>query len=441
MKVLLVYPPFCTPATPPYSLTRIYSFLKNNSGHEIEVLDLNLEFHKMKFPESQKYFQQKNWKDYDEITKKYQKDSFRTYSKNNKLVLAGKKPELFKELLKKIKEKKPDLVAFSIVYSSQSFYAHSIIGALENIKTVIGGPAVNKKLIDITDKYFKDEIEFLKFLGEKTTKKEIIPDFSIYNLKEYFTPFPVIPIKTSNTCYYKQCAFCTHFAEEKYCEYDLDFIKKTIINSEQKHFFLIDDMIPARRLLELSKIFKPLNIKWTCQLKPTKDFDFETLKKLKESGLVMIMWGVESGSQRILDLIKKGTKINDIKKVLSDSHKAGIKNIAYIIFGFPTETKKEFLDTIAFLEENSESIDLVSTSVFGLHKGTEIYNNPSKFGITKIIEEKRTMLDSKISYKVEKGLTQKQAVRLRDNYKKTIENIDKFPHKMNFFREHMLCLL
>ena len=154
----------------------------------------------------------------------------------------------------------------------------------------------------------------------------------------------------------------------------------------------------------------------------------------------MIIWGVESGSDRVLSLMRKGTNKKDISKVLSDSHKAGIRNTVYIMFGFPTETKEEFLETISFLEDNADSIDLVSTSVFGLQKGTPVFDNPGDFGITKITESKRTILEPKISYEVSSGLTHAGAVKLRNSYKKTMEKVNKFPKTMNFFREHMLLV-
>jgi radical SAM superfamily enzyme YgiQ (UPF0313 family) len=438
-KILLIYPPFCTPASPPYSITNLYSFLKANSSHNIEVLDLNLEFHKLKFPKYQKYYQKKDWKDYDEVTKEYSKISRKTYSENNKGIVKEQKPEFFKELLNKIKEKKPDIIVFSIVYSSQVFYAHSIIKEL-NIEAIVGGPSVNK-ILSKAAKTLNNEIELLEYLGEKPKIFKTPLDFSIYNLNEYFTPYPVIPIRTSSTCYYKGCTFCTHFNRQNYFEFDLEIIKQSLINSKQKHFFLIDDMLSKKRLLEFAEKVKELNIKYTCQLRPTKDLDFETLKKLRKSGLTMIMWGVESGNDRILNLIRKGTNKKDIEDVLKNSHNAGIKNIVYMIFGFPTETKDEFLETIEFLKNNQANIDLVSVSVFGLQKNTEIYNNPEKFGIKKIIQEKRTLLEPKISYELKTGLTQKQANKLRESYKKTIEKINKYPKTMNFFREHMFCLI
>ncbi|MBT3304208.1 radical SAM protein [Candidatus Woesearchaeota archaeon] len=435
-NILLVYLPFCTPVTPPYSLTHLHSVLKANTDHNITVLDLNLEFHKLKFPEFKKYCKQTNWDDYEEVASKFTKESGKVYSENNKKVVNGEKPELFNELLNKIKEQKPDLVAFSIVYSSQAFYATALLREL-NIPTVIGGPAVNDKLKKLST-YLSDEAELLNYLNTTNTLPSV-PDFSIYNLDEYFTPHPVIPLKTSSSCYYKKCTFCTHYNQQPYQELPIEDILKTIISSKQKHFFLIDDMIHKTRLLKLAKAFKPLNISWTCQLKPTIDLDLNTLTILRESGLKMIMWGVESASNRILKLINKGTNVKDIQTVLKNSHDAGIKNVVYMIAGFPSETKEEFLESIKLIETNP--IDLVSFSVFGLQKNTEIFSNPNKFQIKSITEHPRTVLEPNLTYEVKSGLTQKQAAKLRDNYQKTILKVNTFPRSMNFFREHMLTLL
>lgn len=466
-KILLVYLPFCTPASPPYSITNLYSFLKKNSKNQIEVLDLNLEFHKLKFPMYQKYFQSINPGDYDKISNEFNQLSGKIYSENNKKVVNGEKPELFDELLKKIIDKKPDIITFSIVYSSQAFYAYSLIKGLTDITTVIGGPAVNEKLKTVADITLNNEIELLDLLDkkeindikdikedlkdnknnkDKNVEKEKIDfdyyiDYSIYNLNEYFTPYPVIPIKTSSTCYYKKCVFCNHFSKSKYIEFDLNIIKKTVVSSKHNHFFLIDDMISKKRLLEIANMFRPLNKKWTCQLRPTKDLDYKTLKILKKSGLSMVIWGVESSSDRILNLIQKGTNKSDIGLVLKNSHKAGIKNVVYILFGFPSETKDEFIETIEFLKENDETIDLISPSVFGLQRGTAVYRNPKDYGISKIFEEQRTILEPKISYEIPNGLSQKEVIKLKHNYRKTISNINKFPNSMNYFREHMFCLI
>ncbi|MDI6737383.1 MAG: B12-binding domain-containing radical SAM protein [Nanoarchaeota archaeon] len=439
--ILLVYPPFCTPASPPYSIAKLYSALKAN-GAEAKAVDLNIEFHKRKYPLFQKYFQafQKQYEKYADVSADYLKTTKEDYTSNNKMVSAGKNPELFDEMLELILKEKPYAAAFSIVYSSQAFYAFALLKALKEkgIKTVIGGHGVNTALKDIADFHLNNEMELLAFCGKKENLKEGMIDFSAFNLNDYFTPSVVLPMKTSSTCYYQQCAFCTHHNKSKYLEFPLSPIVEAIKNSKQKHVFLIDDMLPKKRILEIASAFKPLKISWMCQLKPTKGYDAETFRILGESGLKAVVWGVESGSDRILTLMKKGTNAKDVKSVLKAAHDNGIKNICYIMFGFPTETKEEFLQTIEFLKRNSENIDLASTSVFGLQKGTPIYETPSAFGITKIIETERTLLGPSIKYEASRGLSQEDAEELRKNYRKTLDKLNKYPKAMNFFREHLL---
>jgi hypothetical protein len=453
MKTLLVYAPFCTPAVPPYAIANIASFLKANlpKGSHVGVLDLNLEFHKALFPKEQEYYLslKKGFSHdiYDRTTNDFRKKTVDVYSRNNKLVVEGKIPELFDEMLRKIVELKPDIVAFSIVYSSQAFYALALINALKTkgIRCVVGGPAAAGKAKDAADAHLKNEVELLEYItGKESDHNSLvcsyIIDFKAFPLKDYFSPSPVIPIKTSSTCYCQQCAFCTHHGKGQYYEYNLDQIGRTVAASGVKHVFIVDDMVSKKRLAELAAVFKPLGISWTCQLKPTKDFDAETLKVLHDSGLKIIIWGVESGCDRILKLMRKGTNKNDVAVVLKSSRCVGIKNMVYIMFGFPTETKEEFIETINFLKDNSENIDLVSTSIFGLQKGAPVFESPCDFGITDIIEEKRTVLEPSIKYKTSSGLSQEDANKCRGRYKRTIESINKYPKLMNFFREHMLCL-
>jgi uncharacterized Fe-S cluster-containing MiaB family protein len=448
MKILLIYPPFCTPASPPYSITALHSFLTHNSKHEFKVLDLNLKFHELKFPDAKKCFQDENeCADYNEKAKQFLQTTKKCYSKNNNLVVKGETPELFSELFKSISNDMPDLVAFSVVYSSQAFYVQTFLKELKQlgITTVVGGPGVSSNLV--ADHKFNNEVEFLEFIeGKKIDHDKLILntplDFSVYPLKEYFTPKVVIPLKTTTTCFWQRCTFCAHYAKIPYFQYPLEMIKETIVKSYAKHFFMIDDMIPTKRLLDIAKMVKSLGITWSCQLRPTKDLTLKVLQELKDSGLTMVIWGVESGSQKVLDLINKGTIVSDVTKVLKDSHSVGIRNATYIMFGFPGEMEEDFVETVEFLEANKDNVDLVSTSIFGLQEGTVVYKNPLQFGICEINEEKRTVLDAKISYSLTKGkgLNREDIKRLFKKYKARIEAINKYPKEMNFFREHMVCV-
>jgi radical SAM superfamily enzyme YgiQ (UPF0313 family)/ribosomal protein S18 acetylase RimI-like enzyme len=455
INILLVYPPFCTPAAPPYSITSLASFLKNNLSDNVLILDLNIFYHKKKYLSLYKYFNNlntfnniKNLKDTSEYKIKSEEFLSKTkldYSRNNRQVLENTSVDFLNDSIKEILKFKPDIVALSLVYNSQVFYAKQVIDELmkKGIKVVIGGPSANDKLN--CDVKLDNEIKFLEYIQKKNINhNEInfntIPDFTLYNLKDYFSSDIVYPIRTSYSCYYKKCTFCTHHLNFPYIEIDLKLIKKTVQKNKCKYLFLIDDMIPKKRLLELAKIFKSLNVKWMCQLRPTKELDKETLSILYNSGLKVLLWGIESGSDRILKVINKGTNVKDIKSVLKDSHEVGIKNVAYILFGFPTETREEFWETRDFLEENKEYIDLVSTSVFGLQKGSKIYEKPELFGISEVLLEERTFLNPKITYRVTEGMDQKLTIKMQSRSQKRIYAINKYPRMMNFFREHMLLI-
>lgn len=434
MKILLIYPPSCSPVSPPYSLTHLHSAIKANSEFDTEILDLNIIYHRKKFPEAKKAFQNNT-----QNIGNYFVESTQIYSLENKKVIRGENPEFLKEFIGLIKSKGADYIALSVVYSSQTFYTYALLKELkkEGITCFIGGPAVNHKLLEFGT-FLKDEDALFREIGiTKKTDKQIL-DFSIY--QDYFIPEIVVPIKTVNTCYYKQCTFCSHHRNLKYQESSLEDIKGTLIRSKAKKAFIIDDMIHKERLLNIAKIMKELNIEWICQLKPDQTWDKKTLEELYSSGLRVVLWGVESASNRILNLMKKGTNVDDIEEVLKNSKESRIKNVVYMLFGFPGETEEEFLESVKFLERNTKYIDLVSPATFGLQEGTTIYKNPKNFGITNIKTKKRTILDPTISYELNSGLSQDEAEKLKKKYKTRINNVNKVPKWMNLFREHMLFL-
>ena len=136
--------------------------------------------------------------------------------------------------------------------------------------------------------------------------------------------------------------------------------------------------------------------------------------------------------------MKKGTFVEDVEKVLSESKEAGILNVAYIMFGFPGETKETFIDTIEFLKKNEKKIDLISTTLFGLQKGSKMFTKPELFKIKTIDEEKRTVLDEKITYVTSEGLQKEEVQKLRNKYRKTINNIDKIPRSYSAYKEQIL---
>ncbi|MBI4924705.1 MAG: radical SAM protein [Bdellovibrio sp.] len=196
-------------------------------------------------------------------------------------------------------------------------------------------------------------------------------------------------------------------------------------------------MISTKHLLALAKVLQLLDVKWWVQLRPTKDL-IPALPTLAQAGLHTVCWGVESGNQRILDLMKKGTNIQDIQNVLATSHNSGIKNMVYIMFGFPTETKEEVMHSFDFLTEQNKNIDLICSSIFGLQHGSAIYEHPEKYHITQINEKQRIVLDPKVTYTTASGLTTEQAKKIRHRHMHRLNAINKVPKVFDYVKEQML---
>ena len=212
MKVLLIYPPLCTPTVPPYSITYLESFLSANSELDIKCLDLNAKLHRQKFGALYQGLEKakSNLKSYSELLEKYSSKAKKINKVNS---MNGEvDSELFTALLELILKEKPDTVGFSLVYNSQLFYGLRLIEELtkKGIACVAGGPAAPAHIVEKV-KVLKDEFELLKFLtkNEKYTESCAL-GFSDYPEEDYLSKEMIYPIRSSYGCWHKACAFCTH---------------------------------------------------------------------------------------------------------------------------------------------------------------------------------------------------------------------------------------
>lgn len=217
------------------------------------------------------------------------------------------------------------------------------------------------------------------------------PDFSDFPLDEYYSPEIVLPLLTSRGCYWGRCTFCTHYSS--YYAYRTRSVEKVISDVKElqkrygaSYFLLADEMIHPHRFNSISEalITEGLTIRYYTEAKPTREFTGNLLKKMYNSGVRALLWGVESGTQRVLDLMDKGTTVQGIEQVLQDSHAAGIWNMVFMIVEYPTQTTKEVENDITFLQKNAPHISTATGSLFTLEAGSRMYENPERFGIQKV---------------------------------------------------------
>jgi radical SAM superfamily enzyme YgiQ (UPF0313 family) len=159
-----------------------------------------------------------------------------------------------------------------------------------------------------------------------------------------------------------------------------------------------------------------------------------------KSGCRYIIWGVESGCQRILDLIDKGTVVEDISDVLTNSSLAGIKNHVFIIIGFPTETREELKQTLDFLYEHKDHIHAVHKGPFRLKIGSIVYENPEKFCITKTYPTGSPM-EPTVKFDISQGIKQNDLQHYVAFYGQNyFRHFSYFSEYLTLYRNHALYL-
>ena len=163
----------------------------------------------------------------------------------------------------------------------------------------------------------------------------------------------------------------------------IDEIKYFKENYGITKFEFIDEAISPSYMKSMCERFieEKLDIQFFCDARLETGFSKEILELAHKAGLKMVLWGYESGSKKIMDLINKGIDVENRLNILRDSRNAGIFNFAFIFFGFPAETKEDALKTIDLICDNTDIINIYARSVFTMGKHTKLREEPQKYGI------------------------------------------------------------
>jgi radical SAM superfamily enzyme YgiQ (UPF0313 family) len=103
-------------------------------------------------------------------------------------------------------------------------------------------------------------------------------------------------------------------------------------------------------------IDKKLDLIWSAKAACDKKMTYDLLVKLKQSGCAALSYGVESGSPAILKDMRKNTNIDEIERIIRDTHRVGIEANCFFLIGYPTETEDDFQMTLDFIKRNAAAI-------------------------------------------------------------------------------------
>lgn len=127
-------------------------------------------------------------------------------------------------------------------------------------------------------------------------------------------------------------------------------------------------------------------VEWTCESR-VDTVDKELLRLMKEAGCWQISYGVETGSQRLLDLIQKGTTLEQVEQAFRWTKELGINIRGFFMLGLPTETREESFQTIEFARKLDP--DWAQFTVTVPFPGTELFEIASRDGSLRSVEWQR----------------------------------------------------
>jgi hypothetical protein len=151
-----------------------------------------------------------------------------------------------------------------------------------------------------------------------------------------------------------------------------------------------------------------------------KQFTPELCRKIFKAGFKLLYFGLESGCNRVLNHMQKGTTKEIAIEVCTNAYNAGIWNHVYCFLGFPTESTPEAQETINFLLSNKNIIHSFNLDNFILSKGTDVLSKPEKYGIESIDTSTTNDFNFAYNYTVSSGLTSQEALELSIQYRNKI---------------------
>ncbi|MDQ2793010.1 MAG: radical SAM protein, partial [Bacteroidota bacterium] len=198
------------------------------------------------------------------------------------------------------------------------------------------------------------------------------PDYSDLPLTEYLSVLEVLnpmhrlwsdgrwnKLTVAHGCYWKRCSFCD-VTLDYISRYEtapstllVDRIEQIIQQTGQTGFHFVDEAAPplALRDLAVELLKRRVPITWWGNIRFEKTFSADLCRLLAASGCIAVSGGLEVASDRLLALMEKGVTIAQVARVADGFTQAGIMVHAYLMYGFPTETAQETVDSLEVVRQ------------------------------------------------------------------------------------------
>ncbi|MGM1056277.1 MAG: B12-binding domain-containing radical SAM protein [Bacteroidota bacterium] len=231
------------------------------------------------------------------------------------------------------------------------------------------------------------------------------PDYSDLLLNDYISVIEIAnpmhslwsdgrwnKLTMAHGCYWGKCTFC---------DISLDYIKiyqpvaakllvdrmeQLIAQTGETGFHFVDEAAPPAlmKAMAFEIIKRKITVTWWANIRFEKNFTRDLCMLLKASGCIAISGGLEVASDRLLKLIEKGVTVEQVAQVTRNLTEANIMVHSYLMYGYPTQTVQETVDSLEMVRQLFEMGVLQSGfwHQFALTAHSPIGLNPSEYGIT-----------------------------------------------------------
>ncbi len=209
-------------------------------------------------------------------------------------------------------------------------------------------------------------------------------------------------------CYWGKCTFC---------DISLDYIKTyepataslladrmelMIAQTGQNGFHFVDEAAPPAlmKALAIEIIKRKLVVSWWANVRFEKSFTQDLCLLLKASGCIAVSGGLEVASDRLLELIQKGITVAQVARVSKHFNDAGIMVHAYLMYGFPTQTVQETVDSLEMVRQLFETGVLKSAfwHLFTMTAHSPVGLAPEKYKVKKVSDTVGSFANNDIAH-------------------------------------------
>jgi hypothetical protein len=252
------------------------------------------------------------------------------------------------------------------------------------------------------------------------------PDYSDLLLNDYLSVIEIVnpmhrlwsdgrwnKLTLAHGCYWGKCSFCD-VSLDYIARYEpvtaallCDRIEEIIAQTQQNGFHFVDEAAPPKLMGELALeiIRRKLTVTWWTNIRFEKSFSEDLCRLLKASGCIAISGGLEVASDRLLELMKKGVTVAQVARVADAFTKSGIMVHAYLMYGFPTQTAQETIDSLETVRQLFET-GVVQSGFwhrFAMTAHSPVGLNPAAYDVINIGPEFGGFADNDLFHEDPKG--------------------------------------